>query len=184
MSVPARFDRLQTARLVMRRWQDSDREPFAALNGDPETMRYFPATLDRAASDAMIDRIESGFDQRGYGLWALEITATGEFIGFTGLNPMPDDVPGAGGMEIGWRLARAAWHHGYATEAARAAIEVAFGRLRMSEVYSMTAVLNEPSQAVMRRLGLTEFARWDHPRIPEGSPLRPSVTYRLTTAPG
>ena len=87
-------------------------------------------------------------------------------------------------MEVGWRLARTAWHHGYATEAARAALDVAFGGVGMTEVYSMTAVLNEPSQAVMRRLGLTEFARWDHPRIPEGHPLRPSVTYRLTTAPG
>jgi RimJ/RimL family protein N-acetyltransferase len=81
-------------------------------------------------------------------------------------------------------LARAAWHHGYATEAARAALEVVFGRLGMREVYSMTAVLNEPSQAVMRRLGLTEFARWDHLRIPEGSPLRASVTYRLTRDAG
>jgi RimJ/RimL family protein N-acetyltransferase len=163
----------------MRRWQDGDREPFAALNADPHTMRFFPATLDRAASDAMIDRLEERFEAQGFGLWALEIAHTGQFIGFTGLNPMPDDVPGAGGMEVGWRLARAAWHHGYATEAARAALDVAFGSLGMAEVYSMTAVLNEPSQAVMRRLGLTEFARWDHPRIPESSPLRPSVTYRL-----
>ena len=179
MSVPARFDRLQTARLVMRRWQDSDREPFAALNGDPETMRYFPATLDRAASDAMVDRIEAGFDRLGYGLWALEVTATGEFIGFTGLNPMPDGVPGAGGMEVGWRLARPAWHHGYATEAARAALGVAFGGAGLPEIWSMTAVLNEPSQAVMRRLGLSEVARFDHPRVPAGHPVQPHVTYHL-----
>ena len=180
----ARFDRLRTDRLVMRRWQDGDREPFAELNADPHTMRFFPATLDRAASDALVDRLEERFEAQGFGLWALEVAHTGRFIGFTGLNPMPDDVPGAGGMEVGWRLARTAWHHGYATEAARAALDVAFGGVGMTEVYSMTAVLNEPSQAVMRRLGLTEFARWDHPRIPEGSPLRPSVTYRLTTAPG
>ena len=180
----ARFDRLRTDRLVMRRWQDGDREAFAELNADPHTMRFFPATLDRAASDALVDRLEERFEAQGFGLWALEVAHTGRFIGFTGLNPMPDDVPGAGGMEVGWRLARAAWHHGYATEAARAALDVAFGGVGMTEVYSMTAVLNEPSQAVMRRLGLTEFARWDHPRIPEGSPLRPSVTYRLTTAPG
>jgi RimJ/RimL family protein N-acetyltransferase len=174
-----RFDSLRTGRLVMRRWQDGDREPFAALNADPHTMRFFPGTLDRAASDAMIDRLEERFEAQGFGLWALELAHTGQFIGFTGLNPMPDDVPGAGGMEVGWRLARTAWHHGYATEAARAALDVAFGSLGMAEIYSMTAVLNEPSQAVMRRLGLTEFERWDHPRIPEGSPLRPSVTYRL-----
>src|SRR5690349_1166396 len=121
-----RFDTMQTERLLMRRWRESDREPFAALNGDAETLKFFPSTLDRAASDALIDRIEAGFDERGYGLWALEVAASGQFIGFTGLNPMPDGVPGAGGMEVGWRLARPAWHHGYATEAARAALTAAF----------------------------------------------------------
>jgi RimJ/RimL family protein N-acetyltransferase len=175
----ARFDSLRTDRLVMRRWRDDDREPFAALNADPYTMRFFPSTLDRAASDSLVDRLEERFESQGFGLWALEIADTGQFIGFTGLNPMPDDVPGAGGMEVGWRLAREAWHHGYATEAARAALDVAFGHLEMTTIYSMTAVLNEPSQAVMRRLGLTEWTRWDHPRIPEGNPLRPSVTYRI-----
>jgi len=174
-----RFDNLRTSRLVLRRWQDGDREPFAALNADPIAMRFFPATLDRAASDALIDRIEERFEAQGFGLWALEIARTGQFIGFTGLNPLPEDVPGAGGMEVGWRLARPAWHNGYATEAARAALDVAFGPLRMDEIYSMTAVLNEPSQAVMRRLGLTELCRWDHPRIAEASPLRAHVTYRL-----
>jgi len=126
MTEPARFDALRTDRLVMRRWLESDRVPFAALSADPQTMRFFPQPLDRAASDALVDRIETWFDQLGYGLWALELARTGEFIGFTGINPMPDDVPGAGGTEIGWRLARHAWHHGYATEAARAALTVAF----------------------------------------------------------
>jgi RimJ/RimL family protein N-acetyltransferase len=172
-----RFDTIRTERLLMRRWRESDREPFAALNGDAETLKYFPSTLDRAASDAVIDRIEAGFDERGFGLWALEVAESGQFIGFTGLNPMPDDVPGAGGVEVGWRLARHAWHHGYATEAARAALTVAFDGAGLGEIWSMTAVLNEPSQAVMRRLGLTEVARFDHPRIPEGSPLRAHVTY-------
>jgi RimJ/RimL family protein N-acetyltransferase len=184
MASTVRFDSLRTSRLVMRRWQASDREPFAALNADPQTMRFFPSTLDRAASDALIDRIEERFEAQGFGLWALEIAGTSQFIGFTGLNPMPDDMPGAGGMEVGWRLARAAWHNGYATEAARAALDVALGRLQMAEVYSMTAVLNEPSQAVMRRLGLSEFARCHHPRVPEGSPLRPHVIYRLTRHSG
>jgi RimJ/RimL family protein N-acetyltransferase len=178
-----RFDTIQTERLLMRRWQPSDREPFAALNGDAETLKFFPSTLDRAASDAVIDRIEACFDQLGYGLWALEVTGSGQFIGFTGLNPMPDDVPGAGGVEVGWRLARPAWHHGYATEAARAALTVAFDGVGLNEIWSMTAVLNEPSQAVMRRLGLTEVARFDHPRVPADSPLRAHVTYHRR-APG
>jgi len=174
-----RFDTIRTKRLLMRRWRDADREPFAALNGDPDTLRYFPATLDRAGSDALVDLIETRFDQQGFGMWALEVTATGQFIGFTGLNQLSEGVPGAGGMEIGWRLAKTAWHHGYATEAASAALEVAFNGVGLAEIWSMTAVLNEPSQAVMRRIGLTEVARFDHPRIPPGHPLRPHVTYHL-----
>jgi len=174
-----RFDVVRTDRLLMRRWRESDRAPFAALNGDPETMRFFPETLDQAASDAFVDRIEARFDQQGYGLWALEITATGQFIGYTGFNPVPDGVPGASGMEIGWRLARHAWHHGYATEAARAALTVAFDRVGLPEVWSFTSVLNEPSMAVMRRIGMTEVDRFDHPRIPVGHPIRPHVLYHL-----
>jgi RimJ/RimL family protein N-acetyltransferase len=180
LMMPAvRLDSLRTDRLVMRRWQDADREPFAALNADPHTMRFFPGILDRVASDAAVDRIEQRFEAQGFGMWALEIASTGQFIGFTGLNPLPDGMPGGGGTEVGWRLARTAWHHGYATEAARAALDVAFGILQMAEVYSIAAVLNEPSLAVMRRLGFTEFAHWDDPRIPEGNPLRPRVAYRL-----
>ncbi len=184
MSTSARFDTIRTDRLLMRRWLESDREPFAALNTDPDTMRFFPATLDRPASDAFVDLIESRFEQQGYGLWALEVTDTGQFIGFTGLNSMPDDVPGAGGTEVGWRLARRALHRGYATEAARAALDVAFGGVGMKEIWSMTAVINEPSLAVMRRLGLTEIARFDHPRVPAGHPLRPHVTYHLASPHG
>jgi RimJ/RimL family protein N-acetyltransferase len=178
MAVP-RFDTIRTDRLVMRRWRDADREPYAAMNADPAVMRYFPATMDRRASDASVDVIEERFERQGFGLWALELLDTGAFIGFTGLNPMPDGVPGAGGMEVGWRLATRAWHHGYATEAAAAAVDVAFSGAGLAEIWSMTAVLNEPSLAVMRRLGMTRHAYFDHPRIEPGHPVRPHVAYRL-----
>ncbi len=179
MTATSRFDAIRTDRLLMRRWRDSDREPFAELNGDPDTLRFFPKTLSRAESDAFVDLIESRFESQGYGLWALEVAATGEFIGFTGLNAMPEGVPGTGGVEIGWRLARTAWHHGYATEAARAARDVAFGGIGLPEIWSMTAVLNEPSMAVMRRIGMEEVARFEHPKVPEGHPVRPHVLYHL-----
>ena len=174
-----RFDTIATRRLLMRRWRDADREPYAALNADPEVMRYFPAVQDRTTSDEGVDRMEALFERQGFGLWALELAETGRFLGFTGLNPMPEGVPGAGGMEVGWRLARHAWHHGYATEAATAAVGVAFDGLGLAELWSLTAVLNEPSQAVMRRIGMTLFARFEHPRIEPGSPIRPHVAYRL-----
>jgi RimJ/RimL family protein N-acetyltransferase len=178
----ARFDTIRTDRLIMRRWRDSDLEPFAELNGDAETMRYFPYTLDRAGSDALAELIEQRFELNGYGMWALEVAASGQFIGFTGLNPIPEGAPGAGGpgaggIEIGWRLARAGWHQGYATEAARAALGVAFDGVGLAEVWSFTSVLNEPSQAVMRRIGMTQSRFFDHPRIPADDPLCRHVLY-------
>ena len=174
------FDTVSTERLLLRRWRQEDRAPFAELNGDPETLVFFPSTLTKAESDAYVDRIEAGFEERGYGLWALEVRETGEFIGFTGLAPIPGDVPGGpDGTEIGWRLARTAWHHGYATEAARAALDVAFAGVGLPEVWSYTSVLNTPSQAVMRRIGMTEAARFAHPRVPADSPVKPHVTYHL-----
>jgi RimJ/RimL family protein N-acetyltransferase len=177
----ATFDIIETSRLVLRRWREADREPFADLNGDPQTLVFFPSTLTRDESDALVDRIEARFEAHGYGLWALEVRESGQFIGFTGLAPMPDDVPGAGGTEIGWRLARHAWHRGYATEAALAARDAAFTGVGLTELWSMTAVLNTPSQAVMRRIGMTEAARFAHPRVPDGSPLKPHVVYHLAS---
>src|ERR1700733_6773756 len=176
-----RFDSIGTGRLILRRWKDEDRAPFASLNADPETLVFFPSTLTRQESDAFVDRIEARFAEHGYGLWALEVRETGEFIGFTGLAPLHHDVPNGGGMEIGWRLARHAWHQGYATEAAHAARDVAFSGVGLAELWSMTAVLNTPSQAVMRRIGMTESVRFEHPRVPDGSPLRPHVMYHLAS---
>ena len=163
----------------MRRWRDSDRSPYAALNADPEVMRYFPATLDRAASDAAVDRMEDRFERQGFGLWALELASSAEFVGFTGLNPMPDGIPGSGGIEIGWRLARHAWHQGYATEAAAAAAGLGFSEIGLEEIWSITAVLNRPSQQVMRRLGMTRYCMFEHPALPVGHRLRPHVAYQL-----
>jgi RimJ/RimL family protein N-acetyltransferase len=180
--MPERFDEIRTERLLMRRWRDSDRAPFAELNADAETMQFFPATMDRAASDAFVHRIEARFDLQGYGLWALELTPTGEFIGYTGLNPMPEGVPGAGDMEVGWRLRKQFWHHGYATEAARAAVDVGFHGAGLAEIWSITAILNEPSQAVMRRLGMSEHGVFEHPAVPLKSPIRPHVAYHLGRA--
>jgi RimJ/RimL family protein N-acetyltransferase len=174
-----RFDIIRTERLLMRRWRQADRDPYAAMNADPVVMRYFPEIADRAASDVSIDRMEVLFDRQGFGLWVLELAETGEFLGFTGLNPMPEGVPGAGGMEVGWRLAQHAWHHGYATEAAIAAVGVAFDGIGLDELWSMTAVLNTPSQAVMRRIGMTPHAYFEHPRIERGHRLRPHVAYRM-----
>jgi RimJ/RimL family protein N-acetyltransferase len=171
---------IRTHRLLLRRWQDADRAPFADLNADAEVMRYFPAPLGRAESDALAGRADALFDSHGYGLWALERLGTGEFLGFTGLAPMPAGIPGAGGVEVGWRLARSAWGNGLATEAAAAAVRFGFDSVGLAELNSITAVVNIRSRRVMERLGMTAADEFDHPRLEPDSALRRHVRYLLT----
>lgn len=171
---------LESERLRLRQWLESDRDPWARMNADPDVRRYFPGLLSRAESDASADRFAAGIAARGWGLWALEVRATGEFIGFVGLQPVSDDRhPVCGSVEIGWRLARGAWGSGFATEAGGAALVFAFEELGLAEVVSFTAALNVPSRAVMERLGMTHdpAADFDHPDLPPGHPLRRHVLY-------
>lgn len=177
-----RFDEMRTPRLLMRRWREDDRAPFAAMNADPEVMRYFPTVRDEASSNALVDLLEARLETQGYGLWVLERRVEGDFIGFTGLNPLPAGTPGGDGIEIGWRLAAHAWGHGYATEAARVALEIGLVEAELPEIWSITAVLNRPSQAVMQRIGLRHRSDYDHPGVPVGHPLRPHVAYRIARA--
>jgi RimJ/RimL family protein N-acetyltransferase len=172
---------MDTERLILRRWREDDRLPFAAMNADPDVMRHFPSVMTKEQSDALVDRIEQGFDEHGYGLWALEVRDSGEFIGFTGLILQTFEAHFTPAVEIGWRLARPAWGHGYAIEAARKALAYGFGEAGLDEIVSMTTVGNERSRSVMERLGMTRDPAddFEHVRIPEGSPIRPHVLYRI-----
>jgi RimJ/RimL family protein N-acetyltransferase len=173
---------MRTQRLAMRRWLPADRAPFAAMNADPQVMAHFPQPLDRAASDAFVDRIEAGFAAHGFGLWALERFETGEFIGFTGLAPVRFDEHFTPAVEIGWRLCRAAWGRGFATEAGRQALAAGFDDHGLAGIVSFTATGNAASRAVMHRLGMTRDPAGDfeHPAVPAGHPLRRHVLYRLS----
>lgn len=174
-------DEIRTERLLMRRWRDSDSEPFAALNADPEVMELFPRTLTRQESEASIQWIEAGFEAHGWGLWALEPLDAGGFIGFTGLSVPSFQARFMPAVEIGWRLARGAWGQGYATEAALAALRFGFEQAKLAEIVSFTTPENVRSQAVMRRIGMTRDAHddFEHPKIEVGSPLRRHVLYRI-----
>jgi RimJ/RimL family protein N-acetyltransferase len=172
---------LTTARLRLRRWHDDDREPFAAMNADPVVMEHFVTTLDRAASDAFVDRIDACFEERDYGLWVVEEQATGVFCGYVGLWPALFEAPFTPAVEIGWRLPTSAWGKGYASEAALAAVADGFERVGLEEILSFTSRTNVPSQRVMERIGMVrdEAGDFDHPNVPEGHPVRPHVLYRL-----
>jgi RimJ/RimL family protein N-acetyltransferase len=169
---------LTTERLRLRGFTDADREPFAAMNADPRVMEHFPTTLSRDESDALLDRILLKWGTDGHGLWAVERRDDGAFLGFTGIARLP----WLAAPEIGWRFAPSAWGRGYATEAARAALEYGFETLGLPEVISVTTVGNLRSQAVMTRIGMTrdEADDFEHPNLPVGHPLRPHVMYRLS----
>ena len=172
---------LSTPRLILRPWRDADRVPFAALNADPTVMAFFPSTISRAASDASIDAWLQQFSDRGWSNWAVELKATGEFIGFVGLSVPVRVLPFTPCVEVGWRLMRQAWGHGYATEAAREALRFGFDTLGLAEIVSFTSVMNTRSRAVMERIGMgNAHEDFEHPAVPEGSPLRLHCLYRLS----
>lgn len=174
---------LATPRLLLRAWRDEDRAPFAALNADPEVMRYFPALQGREASDASIDAWQAQFLQQGWSNWAVELRGEGRFIGFVGLSVPRRPLPFSPCVEIGWRLAAAHWGRGYATEAAQACLAAGFGVLDLDEIVSFTALQNRPSRAVMERLGMQDSGEdFDHPALPPGHALARHCLYRLRRA--
>ncbi len=174
---------IETERLLLRPWLPRDRAPFAALNADPEVMTHFPAPLTRAESDALIARLIERSTRDGFGFSAVERRTDGAFLGMVGLTRV-GFAPLAPAVEVGWRLARAHWGQGYATEAAAGWLDHGFGALDLPEIVAMTVPANAPSQAVMVRLGMVrDPARdFDHPHIPEGHRLRPHLVFTIDRA--
>jgi len=170
---------LETQRLRLRPWTPADRAPFFALNSDPRVMEYLSEPLTRAASDRMADRCQALLEERGWGFWAVECKAGGDFAGFVGLHVPSAELPFSPCVEIGWRLAVQHWGKGLATEAAREALRAGFELVGLSEIVSFTALGNARSRAVMGRLGMREAGSFDHPHVPEASPLRQHCLYRL-----
>ncbi|MEZ7910561.1 MAG: GNAT family N-acetyltransferase [Propionivibrio sp.] len=174
------MSRLESDRLRLRQWQAADLPAFAEMGADPVVMEHFPARLDRERSDALALRFKAMIDDRGWGVWALERKAGGEFIGFVGLNIPSDELPFSPCVEIAWRLAQGYWHQGYASEAARVALRFGFVELDLEEIVAFTSLGNLRSQAVMARLGMRRSPEnFQHPALPEGHPLREHCLYRL-----
>jgi RimJ/RimL family protein N-acetyltransferase len=172
---------LQTERLILRRWRTGDRQPFAALNADARVMEYFPRLLSLQESDALVSRIDEHFERHGFGLWAVEIPGVVDFAGFAGLSIPRFVAPFTPCVEIGWRLATECWGHGFATEAARAALAFGFGELGLREIVSFTVPQNLRSRRVMEKIGMTYDPAddFDHPGVGTRH-----VLYRLARQPG
>jgi RimJ/RimL family protein N-acetyltransferase len=175
---------IETPRLVLPPWRDSDRPPFAEQNADPMVMRFLLSVLTREASDAYVDRAEQHFAATGFGKWAFEAPGVAPFIGAVGLSWIGFEASFTPAVEVAWRLHRRYWGKGYATEAAQAAIEDGFTRVGLTEIVALTTLGNMPSMRVMERLGMTRTIEFDHPGVPEGNPLRRHILYRLSRDPG
>ncbi len=172
---------IETPRLILRPWRASDRDPFVRLNADPRVMEFFPATLTPAETDAAIARVQAHFQRHNFGFMAAELRPTGEFIGFIGLAIPSFEAHFTPCVEIGWRLSAHHWGHGYATEGAQALMHHAFTALELKEVVAFTVPANQRSRRVMEKLHMTHNPAddFDHPKIPEGHPMRRHVLYRL-----
>jgi RimJ/RimL family protein N-acetyltransferase len=171
---------LKTERLLLRQWRKEDMPEFAELNADPEVMEFYPELLSPQESNAGVEKFKSLISKNGWGFWAVESTPGRSFIGLVGLHRPTYKLPFGPCIEIGWRLARAYWGKGYATEAAGACLNFAFDELDLSEVYAFTSVPNMKSRAVMERLEMVNIeANFDHPMMPHNSPLREHVVYKI-----
>jgi RimJ/RimL family protein N-acetyltransferase len=152
---------IRTERLRLRTWRESDRDAFAMLNAAPEVTWDLGGPLDRSESDAKFDRYVATFERHGLCRWALE-DLSGQFLGYTGVMPSRHGHPLGPHADIGWRLVRAAWGRGYATEAAKASLRDAFERVRLKEVLAYTSADNVLSRAVIQRLKLQRAASLDY----------------------
>ncbi len=172
---------LASQRLLLRRWRESDRLPFQRLNADPRVMELMPAPLSPEESDSAFDRIQEHFQHYGFGLFAAELLENRTFLGYIGLSVPTFDAPFMPAVEIGWRLAAEYWDRGLATEGARAVLQYAFDDLSLRRLVSFTPPQNLRSRKVMEKLGMVHNPSddFDHPRLPEGHPLRRHVLYRL-----
>lgn len=170
---------IQTPRLILRQWQDSDTTPFIQMCADDEVMRYFLKKLNADEATAFMQRLKDAIETHGWGLYAVELKATGEFIGFIGLHVHPPEFEIADAPEIGWRLLPQYWHQGYATEGAKAVLKHAFRNLRLDKVISFTVRLNTPSERVMQRIGMQKIREFNHPLVPAEHRLNRHVLYEI-----
>ncbi|WP_262695577.1 GNAT family N-acetyltransferase [Kordiimonas aquimaris] len=170
-----------TDRLILRTWRDEDRQAFTEINTDPDVMRYFPALQPASVSNASVDKRIAHQEKHGVCFWAAELIESHEFVGFIGMEYVHEDIPYAGSLEIGWRLAKEYWGRGLAPEGARACLAYAFSALKAKHVVSFTTENNLSSRRVMEKIGMVHEPQhdFDHPEVPDDSSLKRHVLYRI-----
>ena len=163
----------------LRRLRKTDTDAFIAMNADLNVMEFFPRLWSPEESKAALARIEQAFDERGFGIYAIEVSGT--FGGIVGLSIPTFNAPFTPCVEILWRLTPASWGKGHATAAAAAVLQTAFQTLSLEEVVSFASRNNVKSIRVMQKIGmrLDPHGDFDHPDV-EDPTLRPHVLYRIS----
>lgn len=174
---------LETERLILRRWKAVDFDAFVKLNSDPEVMRFFPNMLTPLQSIELARHLAQQLFHQQWGMWAVELKESGDFIGMLGLQPRvaSDGILDNDFVEIAWRLSRESWGNGFASEAAAEVLRFSFTELELESVYSLTALRNKPSQRVMQKIGMQNLNQdFQHPRLEPDSPLSWHCLYQIT----
>ncbi|MBW8348825.1 GNAT family N-acetyltransferase [Bacillus sp. IITD106] len=171
---------VETLRLQLSDWKETDLEPFSRLNADEQVMMYFPKPLSKEETNVFHQSILSELKECGFGLYAVEVKENKEFIGFIGFHKATFKADFTPCIEIGWRLKKEAWGKGYATEGASACLQYGFNELGFSDVYSFTSDVNKPSKNVMKKIGMNFIKTFNHPKIKNDSPLSKHVLFHIS----
>ena len=170
---------LTTERLLLRPWRDDDYDDLYRLCSNERVMHYFPATLSPEETADFLERLQRAHQLHGYCYFAVEERATGNFIGFTGLAYQTYDMDFTPATDIGWRLLPEFWGKGYATEGAQRCVDFARDELKLDQIIATTTHNNEPSRAVMNRIGMKLDKAFIHPNLEEENWMQPCVLYRM-----
>ena len=179
MAVMRRSYEIVTERLGFRAWKSEDLKAFTKLNADPVVMEYFPSTLSETETSGLIERNIADFKEKGYGLWAVDELETSDFAGYIGFHDATFESFFTPCVEIAWRLGFEYWGKGYATEGALACLERGFNKFGFDKVYSFTAKVNQRSENVMKKIGMSKVGEFNHPSIEKESKLHRHVLYRI-----
>lgn len=171
---------IETPRLILREWKETDRAPFARMNCDPLVMEHFPRILDEKSSGKLMDRFQKHLKEHGYGMYAIERTEDNEFVGFAGLAEVPFAASFTPAVEIAWRFDYEYWGLGYGMETGKAVLDHAFKKLDMKEVVAYTVHDNMRTIDLLERLGMTRDpdGDFDYPGMRKDHPLGHFVLYR------
>lgn len=169
-----------SARLGFRNWKSDDLEIMSELNNDAEVMKFFPSTQNREQTASFIERMQAEFATKGFCYFAVDTLDNQELVGFIGIHEQTFEADFTPCIDIGWRLKKSAWNKGYATEGAKRVLEYAFQNLQLEKIYSLTPVINLPSENVMKKIGMSRLRTFDFPLFNDDDRLKKCILYEIT----